>query len=232
MRKIFTFDGISSEDFGAYISGWKTGDKPVRDREVLTVPGKNGDVIMDNGRYANVNVSYMTYFPSRFHYYYEAFVQFLASRTGYCRLEDDYSPDIYRMGYLSEAFEPSMSQHMKAGNVNIVFSCKPQKWLKDGESLREIPTSVLNRTQFASKPLIRTYGTGTLNINGKGITVTTADGYTDIDCELMEAFKGPVNCNKNIVLSTGDFPELVPGVNQISQSGFDSVLYAPRWWTL
>ena len=82
-------------------------------------------------------------------------------------------------------------------------------------------------------PLIRVYGTGALAIGNVTITINSASGYTDIDCDLMDAFKGSTNCNGNITLTSGEFFYLDPGENGISfGSGITKVIVKPRWWIL
>ena len=56
------------------------------------------------------------------------------------------------------------------------------------------------------------------------------DGYFLLS--LMDAFKGSTNCNANIVLTNGKFPELPPGDIAISTTGLSSLVVTPRWWTI
>ena len=51
--KKFYYDGRSSIDFGMVISGSGTFGAPQRDVEMVPVLGRNGDLIIDNGRYLN-----------------------------------------------------------------------------------------------------------------------------------------------------------------------------------
>ena len=94
-------------------------------------------------------------------------------------------------------------------------------------------TGMENPTPFASEPLIRAYGTGSFVMDGVTVTITTASTYTDIDCEMMDCYKGSTNCNANVTFSTYDFPKLQPGVNTITlNTGITGVEMTPRWWKL
>jgi phage-related protein len=62
--------------------------------------------------------------------------------------------------------------------------------------------------------------------------VNTANGYTDIDCEMMNCYKGSINCNGNVTMTTGNFFELKEGNNTVTYSGFSAVEITPRWWKI
>ena len=49
--KSFIFDGKKSKDFGVYISGNAVYDAPEKDVELIEIPGRDGELIIDNGRY-------------------------------------------------------------------------------------------------------------------------------------------------------------------------------------
>jgi phage-related protein len=108
--------------------------------------------------------------------------------------------------------------------------------LKSGE----LPVSftaagnLINKYLTEAKPLIRAYGTGTFSIGNRSVQITSADTYTDIDCDLMEAYKDTLatNCNNNIILTDGEFPSLMPGDNLITLSGLSGIEITPRWWVL
>lgn len=95
-----------------------------------------------------------------------------------------------------------------------------------------VPTILENPTLFDALPFLRVYGTGILGIGSHTITITAADVYTDIDCEMMDCFKGSANKNQYVQFSGNDFPTLEPGVNGFSFSGITKVEVKPRWWSV
>ena len=117
----------------------------------------------------------------------------------------------------------------------LTFSCKPQQYLKSGER-RQILTgsgTVYNPTLFDARPLLRIYGTGQVIIGDVTVTVTECDEYTDIDCELEDAYKDSVNKNGCLILSGGEFPVLQPGTTGIIfGAGVTKIELIPRWWCL
>ena len=161
---------------------------------------------------------------------------FYSSRANkYYRLTDTYHAGQFRLArYKSGLDNPKVGKNNQFGEINMKFDCDPRRFLKSGEIPYTATSSdvMFNPTQFASAPLLRVYGTGTLTISGVSITITAADSYTDIDCELQEAYKDSVNCNSNIVLVDGNFPTMPAGDNEISMSGISRVEITPRWWTI
>lgn len=90
-----------------------------------------------------------------------------------------------------------------------------------------------NPTVFPSQPIIRARGTGSFSINDVVVTISEADEYTDIDCELMDCYKGDENKNRYVSFSTYDFPVLYPGTNPVVRGeGITVVSIRPRWWRL
>lgn len=232
MRQWLTFDGVSSKDFGVYINGNQTYNSPARSREVINVPGRNGALIIDNGRYENVDLAYHAFIYRDFDVNVEGLRNFLLSRTAYKRLEDTYHPNEYRMGVYKGDFGVDVVEWLEAGEFDLVFDCKPQRFLKNGEDVVEYSANghILNETEQIAKPLLRVYGTGQFAINGDYMTISAANVYTDIDCELMDAYKGTTNCNGNV---SGTFPKLQPGDNSITLTGnITKIEITPRWWVL
>lgn len=73
----------------------------------ISVPGRNGDVIVSDNRYDNVSYSIKVgmYGTSKddLHYKIRKLRSYLLSRKGYCRLEDDYHSDEYRMAQFADS---------------------------------------------------------------------------------------------------------------------------------
>lgn len=93
--------------------------------------------------------------------------------------------------------------------------------------------SITNPTDFASRPLIRVYGTGdgTLTVGNKTITLTGIDEYIVIDSMLMDCYKGTLNQNAKVALT--EFPMFKPGVNNLAYTGdITGLEVLGRWWTL
>ena len=235
-KNYITFNGINLADFGIVLNGAGTHSAPQRDVSTVNVPGRNGDISFDNGAFFNVLVTYHAGVRKPTAKNLEDLRNYLSSLSGYQRLEDTYHPHEFRKGIYVGGFNPEVSVKGKIAEVDLQFNCKPQRFLKSGEDQIEITSSgtkIYNPTLMPAKPLLRVYGTGTVTIGNQTITISSANVYTDIDCDIMDAFKGSTNCNGNIVLSSGSFFELRPGENRITfSSGISKVIITPRWWII
>lgn len=239
----FVFDGVSSLSFGLSVYGKTPLTDPVPDMTDVVIPGRNGVLHQYNNRFADARISYTCIaIQEQYRENIEPLLAgirgFLLGHQGYYRLEDTFRPDEYRMAVYKGGASPVSHPHDEAGGVVINFSARPERWLRSGEQAVQGYNGgvIMNPTYFPAKPLIRLYGTGTLTItNSAGsvaLKVTTANQYTDIDCEAQEAYKGATNCNNNVTLVNGKFPRLEPGENRLSVSGFSQVQITPRWYIL
>lgn len=235
MRNYFVFDNTDSRTFGVYISGRGTFAAPSRSYDLISIPGRSGDLVGFEKRFENQEIVYPAFICRNFNDNISALRSFLLSRNGYKKLTDSYHTDEYRLALYIGPFEPDVGANNKTGEFELAFNCKPQRYLVSGETVTTLTANgtIVNPTSFDSQPLFRVYGTGVLGINSESVTITQADTYTDIDCEMMDAFKGNASKNAYIVLSGNDFPVLKPGANTISLgTGITRVEITPRWWRL
>ena len=232
---VIIFNNKSSADCRIQVAHPPGYAYPERDYTITHIPGRNGDIIQDNGCYKNVERTYEVSFDAPnedFATYANAVSAWLHSTTGYARLEDSYEPNYYRMATYHESniFENLYNQ---AGTATIVFECKPQRFLKTGDNTITIQNglTIMNPTGFEAYPLFKVTGTsGVLTVNGNSITFSSIDNFVMLDCELQDAYKESINKNSTI---SGTFPVLKPGSNTISWTGgISSVTMKPRWWTI
>lgn len=231
MRYILTYNGKSSADVGIFVGLNGNDSAPARSYESVVVPGRSGALTIDNGRYENISVTYTCFIRKDFDINIDAVRAFFLSTTGYGRLEDSAHPDEYRMARISGGLDVTVSQMREQGYFSVEFDCMPQRWLKSGEIEQEYTASgtIYNPTRFASKPMLRVYGNGTVGIGSSSFTLAGTTDYTDIDCERMDAYYGATNRNSNM---TGVFPAIEPGQSGITLSGVTKVIITPKWWNL
>ena len=162
--KALYFNGVNSKEYGVYITGEAVYNAPERDVEVITVPGRNGAFVRDNGRFENILVTYPAGIfgdkQSEFAEGISAFRNALCSAKGYCRLTDEYNPDEYREAVYKSGLEVSPVQMGRAGEFSITFECKPQRFLKSGENKQ-----ALDLTNWAN---LTSVTDGVVSIDGKG----------------------------------------------------------------
>ena len=231
----FIYNGKSSQEFGLVLSGEDVWASAVPDLEWTSIPGRNGDLLMNNHRYKNVEIKYAVGVKRHFAEKLSALMNFLLQDPGYHRLEDSYHPDHYRIAAMGSQVSPKPGALNQSGTFDLTFTCKPQKFLKLGERVQEFTADgiIFNPTLFESRPLIRVYGTGQVQIGTQTFELTANDGYTDVDSDMQDAFCGITNRNENLHLTSGDFPTLPPGETNIRLGGGVTKLeITPRWWCL
>lgn len=230
----FIIDGESSADFGLLASCLETYSSSERSVTSVSVPGRSGDVHIDNGRFNNIEVPYEIIYGPGMTGQIDGLNDWLTSlMTGYHKIEDTIHTDWYRMGRVSEAVDWEVRLH-RMGRATVTFDCAPQKWLKSGDVPLDCTSgrSIFNPTRKEAKPLIRVTGTGTIMVGNRVITVTEAGtSYIDIDCDMHNAYEGSANRNSNITVTGDQWPVLrASGTTGITNTGFTSVIVYPRWY--
>lgn len=134
MRNYFTIAGRDSRDFGIYISGAGTFNAPEKAYQFFEIPGRSGDLIGNDHRLMNVELTYHAFIYTNFRQNVREFRSFLLSLNGYQKLTDSYHPDEYRMACYVGAFEAEPTPMLDAGEFDITFICKPQRYLTSGET--------------------------------------------------------------------------------------------------
>lgn len=155
----FRFNGVLSSDLGIIITETPENEIPERDVEVMSIPGRNGDLVLDLGRYANTRVKYeCSLIPewqkgvldspfsqdiigawpingarAVLYSLAEANVckAFFPSQK-YYRLEDTYHPHIFRMARVTAGIKLQNISN-QVGKFTLELECKPQKFLVSGE---------------------------------------------------------------------------------------------------
>ena len=176
MYKSLSFDNTSSRSYGVYITGEAVYNAPERAVEMISIPGRNGAFALDEGRFENIEVTYPAGIfadtEADFAQAVSDFRNFLCSKKGYCRLTDEYNPNEYRMAVYKSGLEVDPAQ-LRAGQFDITFECKPQRFLTSGETKATATNggTITNPTLFASKPLLEVKGYGTVTMNGYPVTL-------------------------------------------------------------
>ena len=228
------FNGKSSSEYGLYVSGEGTFNSPELDTISYSIPGRSGDIIVSNKRYKNVLVKYPAFIRANFKANAAKVRAWLLQPQGYCRLEDSYHPDEFRLAKFSGPLDFEMRFLNQSGTCELLFDCKPQRFLTSGEDPVDMEAGavLINPTLFYALPLIKISGTGagTITVGQQTVSFSDIDEHVILDCDSQNAYKGLENKNSTM---TGAFPELAPGENIISWDGdITAVEITPRWWTV
>lgn len=191
---IITFNGASSNDFGIRVEKCPDYNSAERKVEFISVEDRNGDLVRDTGAYNNVTQTYEVYFGdenSTFQELSSAVSRWLLGSKGYCRLEDDYFPDVYRLAVYNGMIQNRNFMNMKGRSV-LQFVCKPQRFLKSGEQWQSISSGSSFTNDFMPCfPVFEIRGNGTVSYGSTTITVSNnASGVLYVDTELQDAYTG------------------------------------------
>ena len=208
--KTFTFDNTNSAQYGVYITGQGVFNAPERNVEMVEIPGRDGAYALDKGNFNNIEVTYPAGIVADTEADFATAVSnlrnFLCSKTGYCRLTDDYNSGEYRMAIYKSGLEVD-HEGLKTGEFNIVFECKPQRWLTSGETAVNVASggTLTNPTLFEAKPLLKVAGYGDLLFNNYKINVSQANtlGYYKVMENVNLTPHSPIHIDSALT-NTGD----------------------------
>lgn len=239
-----TFNGVNSLDRGVYISGSGAHNAAEADTTSYQIPGRNGDLVISNNRWKNIEVVYPAFIPHGFAAKEQGVRNWLRSAVNYKLLTDSYDPDHFRFGRPIGEIEFTPVRPDGA-NFEIVFDCMPQRFLVSGGTAQTIEDSITlnNPTQFEARPVLEVQGVADgleiefTDSDGRTVTFTATDdhaGFVEIDCETMDIYDGDTHQNLNSLFTiSGEFPTLKPGANIINFAGtYTSANILPRWWEL
>jgi phage-related protein len=244
---MITFDGVTSTSKGVTVEGYTKIAIPEKVVDSYEIPGKNGALLIDRGKYKNYLQKYTVHWLSSPGLGAKSLVGW-AGKTGYKKLEDSFYPSYFRLA--SFRAETELDNRMNAlGRATIIFDCKPQWFLNSGETevtyINGNGGTLVNAGTEISFPYIRLvclagYQTQII-INGVTVTINVPSGTTEyetweviIDCEAQNIYKADgTNLNTYATITDGEFPSLDTGSNVISFEGqMISCFIKPRWWTL
>lgn len=229
----YIYFGKSTEDFEVYITDAGVYAAPERSYEKVNVPGRNGDLLIEDNKYPNIEMTYPAVIVDDFDDNYRALTAYLLSQKGYQRLSDSFHPEEFYHATFKKMDSLKHTTGHKAGTFKIVFDRKPQRFLISGEESVVISGTgyLKNPTGYAALPLIEATGNGTAVIGSTAISVSNNTGNIIIDCDMQEAYYGSTNKNDKLTLTNGVFPVL-NGSTEITVTGFTAFQITPRWWTL
>lgn len=172
IKDYIIFDDIDSRDYGIEIFFQDIDRTPKRVYSKIEVPGRNGAVIIDEGRYEDVPVIYGCVALNDADR--SAFVNALASKTNYFRLRDSFNPSEFYSAVFEGDVDPRLTPERDRSVFSISFTRKPERWLTDGEEHISVTSGQLieNPTLFDSKPMLEVEGYGTIGFNGFEIELT------------------------------------------------------------
>ena len=238
----FWIDGEAASGYGIIMTEPPKIQSAERDVEQISIPGRNGDLQIDNGRYKNIHMTYKCALLPEYGDFRRdavAALRFLRSTGAYRRVEDTYYPGHFRMARISSGVSIG-SIAEQAGEFEVHWDCKPERYTVAGEKAQTFraPAVLHNQYGFPALPIIKIYGSGNgfIKIGAVKIPIRGMVDNIILDCDLQKAFRlrpdgTPEPADSHIYAPY--FPQLLGGGNAISWAGgVDHVEITPRWWTL
>ena len=224
-----------------------------RDLSVVHVPGRNGDIIYDDGSFRNVLVSYDI--ACKYQYGLDDWIQsglgqwlYPYEKAQYLKLEDSTLPYQYRLAIPNG--QPIFKNiYGKNARGTVTFNCRPEKFFYGGDdpivfttTSGTIDTSDF-KIRFPAKPLITVTiaGSGAFAIYKTGgnlyrVAIDDVTGTVILDCDSQEATMADgTNINSHITLTGfGSYPVIEPGSNPLFAMTGDisKVEIVPRYYDI
>lgn len=245
----FTFKGKSSEDYGLVVERLPRRTIPRLRVTEHVIPGRQGALHQTDGTYEPYVQEYVCWFKRPANYSTLArrihdVAQWLTNLPVISRLEDSYDTQVWHNAiYLGGADVENICDRF--GRFTVSFQCDPRGYLTSADLVINITGAGLlnNPTSHTAAPLIEVDTNGKLggvvrigeySVNLLFGTVPATTVY--IDCEIREAWyvEDGVQIGCNHILSSPNWPLIVPGSNRVEISGLgvDTARVHTRVWKL
>lgn len=171
MRHYFEFDGVKSSDFGVFISGAQTMGAAGRDVDEIVVPGRNGNLTIDNGRFNAISHVYPALIAETAQQNLMGLRNALLSKRGHKRLSDTVHPDEFYRAYYEHGLEPELTANLRHSKLEIEFTRDPRRFLVSGDTPEEVEGE--NKTLSGSSVTFEN-NTGADMISGMSVEIVPA----------------------------------------------------------
>ena len=180
-----TYNGTTSKSLGIYVSRGSSFDAAAPDYVSYQIPGRNGDLQINNDRYLNIDVTYPVFIPGGFESTVQAVRNWMRSADGYVNLQDTFDTTHYRLARGKDVLSFAPSANNVGANFELVFDCKPQRFITAAYDQVTVTSGdvLTNPTQYTALPRFQVDGV----TNGATLTVTNSLGTTTMtDQEPLE----------------------------------------------
>lgn len=262
MMSTLVFNGQNAKKFGLTVERLPEAVHPERRGYAYQIAGRNGKRRRENGTFENYDQPYEVWFRDfstkrDVYQITDDIAAWLLGSSGYCRLEDTYEPDVFRMACFAGPLNCKAAlRHY--GRATLVFDCQPERYLRTGEKAVTLfenvdlsstisrNKSIVNPYVVSARPLIRLTGRGQIRLMSEGpdphtpmtditIQLESEDVTIEIDCDSY-AVQTPSRITYHTTYPV--LPSLFPGTNLfaltnvgVSDPGYVTKLeIIPRWW--
>lgn len=211
----FIFNNTSSEDRGIIVNKIPPISKAERSFEEITVPGRNGNLYIDNKCYNSLTYEITcTLMPGSNIRTIARWLNGSGKLTISTELDKFYNVIVKNQIDFEQVYRV-------CNEFVVVFDVEPIAYsIQEKELVISKETKfIIKESTYDIKPYIKINGNGniTLTVNNKSIILSDVEQYIELDCELEEVYKDNENCNNKAECE--EFPMLLPGSNHISWVG-------------
>lgn len=231
---MFTYKGIRNDEMHLRVLNDVVFESPTRDVNVIQVPGRDGDLIVDNGRFNTVIRS----IPCRIEVPNGENVEETIHKISQWLVDDgNFHPFTWdndpEFTYLARVSGSVVSNRLlkTLGHTTIDFQLHPVKYLKTSLNETQIIESgrIHNPYGVTAKPLIRVIGDGniTIHIGGRPLVLQgiVLGCIIDTETQTITSLSGQLTIFERM---RSPFPVLTPGENQITGPRFVQIHVTPR----
>lgn len=171
MDGYFTFGGVKSADYNVWIKGGGTYGAASRRFTTAIVPGRNGELTIDDGAFEEKEHPYEAFIGENFSSNIDGFRNALMSLTGRQILMDTYHPGEFYLARYMRGLEPDVLTLARAGSFTLVFSRDPRRYLVSGN----VPVNVsVTADTFSGSSVTFENNTGADRVSGMSVEVVPA----------------------------------------------------------
>lgn len=228
------YNEVAARDIGVMVVRRPSIPSPVRRISEITIPGRDGSLIVGEGTYEDILISVDLNYMSPSNEWGAVFRKIkkwlLGKGSGRLFLSDD-------MAFFFKVKNVEIGENERTskriGVITPTFTCDPYIYLNAGTIPIEQTTPTILNLYSLSKPIYIVTGTGEckLWVNGN-IMTANVEGNLTIDTDLMIAYKEDGTIQNTKV--TGDYEGLYlkEGENDLTINNPFSLQIIPNWRTL
>lgn len=240
--EVMIYHNRSSTDYGILLQYPEPYIYAAKEQTQVHVPGRNGDIIEDNGAYQNptLTVPFLVTLPDQFDNWFQwhSAVADWMRADGYDYLKFSYQDEYVWEAYPNQApvVTPSTA---RSATGTFSFTVKPYLKRSDSVQMQDVP---LNKGTIYNPETASTFpdwqiecGSGiksfTLNVNEFPYKFNAVTGTVYVDGENCQVSSNGTLINDEIEFANNDAPQIIQGENTITLTGdaVDSIKWRPNY---
>lgn len=179
-KSYFIYNGVVSQKWSCYKTMPINFPTPEKDITRYEVPGRNGDIVIDNKRFRNQEITVNCVIEKDFKALFDAMRADLMATTSYLPFSDSLYPDEYRLAIVKDVIAQTATEG--GGAVDIILDVIPQRYLTTGDT-GEVMTPTAKSAKMiacglAEDVLDASFITSNPYVSGMYVTVVDMTSYS------------------------------------------------------